>query len=81
MPRYYFDLIDGDGQSVDEEGMELPSLPAAQAEAAQSLADMSRDALHDLEGSSKRFMAIEVRDDTGPVMQVRFNFEVERYKQ
>ena len=81
MPRYYFDLLDDDGQCIDEEGLELPSLRAVQAEAAKALADMARDALHSFEGTSKRFMAIEVRDNSGPVMQVRCNFEVMRLKQ
>lgn len=81
MTRYYFDLLDDEGLSVDEEGLELTSLRAVQAEAAKSLADMARDAAHSLDGPTKRFMAIEVRDDTGPVMQVRFNFEVQRLKQ
>ena len=81
MPRYYFDLLDGDILAVDDEGLELPSLQAAQAEAAKSLADMVRDAVH---GSSavagKRDMAIEVRDAAGPVMEVKFTFEIERSK-
>ena len=79
MSRYYFDLLDGDILAIDEEGLELPSLQAAQAEAAKSLADMARDAVH---GSSavagKRDMAIEVRDAAGPVM--KFTFEIERSK-
>ncbi|MDN5003799.1 DUF6894 family protein [Bradyrhizobium sp. GCM10027634] len=81
MVRYYFDLLDDDGMFADEEGLELSSLRAVQAEAAKALADMARDAVHNLDGAAKRFMAIEVRDDTGPVMQVRFNFEVQRLKQ
>ena len=81
MSRYYFDLLDGDVLAVDDQGLELPSLQAAQAEAAKSLADMARDAVH---GSSavagKRDMAIEIRDAAGPVMQVKFSFEIETSK-
>ncbi|WP_369722230.1 hypothetical protein AB8Z38_35770 [Bradyrhizobium sp. LLZ17] len=82
MPRFYFDLRDGDDLAVDEEGLELPNIGAVQAEAAISLADMARDAVHSapLVGGGHR-MAIEVRDDAGPVMQVRFAFEVEAQKQ
>ncbi len=79
MALYYFDLIDEDGSSFDEEGLELSSLRAAQAEAARALADLARDAM--LTGQSKRHMAIEVRDINGPVMQVRFDFEVQQLKQ
>jgi hypothetical protein len=43
MPRYYFDLVDGDVRSVDEEGIELFDLRAVGAEATKSLADMIRD--------------------------------------
>ena len=77
MPRYYFDLIDDAGVAVDEEGMNLWDLDAAQAEAARALGDMTRDAARAFKGSDAQRMAIEVRDDTGPVMHVRFSFEIE----
>ncbi|RXT54298.1 DUF6894 family protein [Bradyrhizobium betae] len=81
MPRYYFDLLDGGVLACDEEGLLLPNLQAAQAEAARSLADMARDAVDDLTATpDKRDMAIEVRDAAGPVMQVKFTFEIERSK-
>lgn len=34
MPRYYFDLRDDTGVALDEEGLELASWRAVQAEAA-----------------------------------------------
>lgn len=78
MPRYYFDLLEGDLLAVDEEGLELSSLRAVQAEAAKSLADMTRDAVHSFPPApGRQDMAIEVRDEIGPLMQVRFTFEVE----
>lgn len=79
MARYFFDLLEGDLLAVDEEGLELSSLGAVQAEAAKSLADMARDAVHNFpSGAGRQDMAIEVRDEVGPLMQVRFTFEVER---
>ncbi|MCK1545282.1 hypothetical protein IVB12_25915 [Bradyrhizobium sp. 179] len=45
MPRYYFDLRDENGTALDEEGLELSSPRAVQAEAAKSLGDMARDAI------------------------------------
>ncbi len=75
MPRYYFDLRDGDALAMDEEGLELLNLEAAQEEAALSLADMTRDALR---GYPSHGMAVEVRDDTGPLLQVRVTFEAGR---
>ena len=79
MTIYYFDLRDEDALFPDEEGLDFESILAAQEEAAKSLADMARDAVHGSQNpASIRRMAIEVRDKAGPVMQVRFNFEIER---
>ncbi|MBR1173377.1 hypothetical protein JQ617_05375 [Bradyrhizobium sp. KB893862 SZCCT0404] len=78
MPRFYFDLRDEEELALDEEGLELSGLRAAQAEAAKSLADMARDAACAPDSMSGRHrMAIEVRDASGPVMQVKFTFEIE----
>jgi hypothetical protein len=44
MPLYYFDIRRGDGQVPDDEGTDLPDLCAAQCEALNSLADITRDA-------------------------------------
>lgn len=78
MSRYYFDLRDRRVLFVDEEGFELRSLEAAQAEAAGALADMARDAIRSDTHDPARQMGIEVRDDAGLVLQVRFSFEIER---
>jgi hypothetical protein len=73
MTRYYFDIRDAEGVAIDVEGYELPDLAAVQWEAALSLIDQSR-------GTSKEptdlltDLAIDVRDDAGPVMQVTFKF-------
>lgn len=32
MPRYFFHIVDDDGRSPDEEGMDLPNLEAAKRE-------------------------------------------------
>ena len=76
--RYYFDLRDADGITIDEEGIDLPSLQRVQEEAARSLADMARDAQR-FDGSAHE-MAIEVRDEAGPVLQVRFMFGIDRLR-
>ena len=52
MTRYYFDLEDQSGIAIDEEGTDLPDVDAAQAEAAQSLGGMARDALGSVHGSA-----------------------------
>lgn len=76
MARYYFDLQDEGGITLDDEGLELRNLDLIQDEAARSLADMARDAVR--MNASSQNMAIQVRDDTGPVMNVRFFFKIER---
>lgn len=76
--RYYFDLRDGDTLATDEEGLELPGLQQVQQEAARSLADMARDAALTFDSSANHHMAIEVRDDAGAVLEVKFTFEIDR---
>lgn len=76
MRRYYFDLRDDNGFFVDDEGLECRDMQAVQMEAARSLADMARDAVHAATGAPSHAMSIEVRDDAGPVLQVRFTLKV-----
>ncbi len=80
MARYYFDLCDGQGVAVDEEGLELSNMRAVQAEAAKSVGDMARDAIISAPATGgQQRMAIEVRDAGGPVMQVTFSFAIETF--
>ncbi len=80
MPKYYFDLCDERGTALDEEGLELSSRRAVQAEAAKSVGDMARDAIIAAPATGGRQrMAIEVRDAEGPVMQVTFTFTIETF--
>ena len=80
MARYYFDLRDGDDLAPDDEGLELSGLARVQEEAARSLADMARDAIRNNHNGADHNMAIEVRDDNGPLLQVKFSFEINRHK-
>ncbi|WP_247973425.1 DUF6894 family protein [Bradyrhizobium sp. 195] len=75
MSCYYFDLRDDDGFAPDDDGLELPNVQAVQEEAARTLTDVTRDAL--LRPINPVRIAVEVRDDSGPVMQIRFTIEVE----
>lgn len=76
MHRYYFDLRDDRGLFVDDEGLQCRDLKAVQTEAARTLADMARDAVHAAGSSPPHMMSIEVRDDAGPVMQIKFTIEI-----
>jgi hypothetical protein len=53
-------------------------LTAVQEEAARALAGLSWDAVRNFAGTQGHRMAIEVRDGLGPVMQVKFTFEIIR---
>jgi hypothetical protein len=75
MPRYYFDVRESGSLTVDEEGIELLDMEAAQEAAARSLVDMARDTLC---GNSGANMAIEVRDVAGPVLQAKFTVAADR---
>ena len=78
MPLYYFDFLDSGGLLVDDEGRELNDLQAVQTEAARSLIDMARDSLLDGAAGWIDRIAVQVRDEAGPVMNVRFKFEIDR---
>ncbi|WP_063617197.1 MULTISPECIES: DUF6894 family protein [Bradyrhizobium] len=75
MKRYYFDLKDGSDLSHDEEGMELPDVLSAQQEAAKALSEIARDAIRSPDRTGHQ-MAVEVRDANGPVVQVKYVFEI-----
>jgi uncharacterized protein DUF6894 len=75
--RYYFDLRDDDGLVADDEGVELADLRAAEKEAFQALADAVKDAFTRPLGHLSE-TAIQVRDESGPVMRVRFAIDIER---
>jgi hypothetical protein len=74
MKRYFFDLRDVDTLAVDEEGVELPNMQRVQEEAARSLAEMARERVFDAVAGGPHDMAIEVRDEDGPVMKLMFLF-------
>ena len=65
MPRYFFDIRDGQGTHRDDTGLDLPDLDTAIAEARRALADMNRDAL---EHGGDQVLEIVVRHHgEGPV--------------
>jgi hypothetical protein len=68
MAHYYFDVRDGDDLSVDDLGVALPDIEAAQLEARRCLGDLARDAIRspEYDGSRECRLAVEVRDGSGP---------------
>jgi hypothetical protein len=73
-------MREGDEIAPDDEGMELHTIQAVQEEAARALADMARDAIRRSPNGAEHRMSIDVSDDAGPVLQVRFTFEVDRHR-
>ena len=75
MPRYYFNLRDGDELIPDDEGIELPAIENARKEAIRGLADCARDAIYDL---SRGDLVIEVVDSLRNLLFVtRLTFATE----
>jgi len=72
MALYFFDTRDNDEFVEDSSGVELPDLEAVKVEAARSLAELAREVLP---GSLKRELAVEVRDEQGPLLRALMTFE------
>jgi hypothetical protein len=59
MPIYYFDLLNSDGLTLDDNGSDLPDLRAAQVNALRTATDVARE--HKPEGAPHR-VSVQVRD-------------------
>ena len=72
MPLYFFDTRDEDEFIEDDVGVDLPDLETVEVVAAQALIELARDAIP---GSARRELAVEVRDEDGPIMRATIMFE------
>jgi hypothetical protein len=59
MPRFYFDVREGEDFTSDDKGMEFPNLRAAEHEAVVAAAEIARDRLPK---GHARNIAVEVYD-------------------
>jgi hypothetical protein len=73
MRRYFFDLCVGNEVGEDDEGVLLPNLETVQREALKAIADMARDLI-----GFPATLAVEVRDEAGPVLRAKVVFEIDR---
>jgi hypothetical protein len=60
MPRFYFNVRDGHEVDEDEEGIELPDIEAARAEALATVEELREELAED----AARIL-LEITDDTG----------------
>ena len=67
MPRYYFNLRDGDEIIPDDEGIELPAIEGARNEALRGLAECAHQAICNISGGK---LTIEVVDSLQNVLFV-----------
>ena len=74
MSRFYFDYRDNGNFVQDKVGTRFTSSEEAKIEASKAMTEFARDMLS---GAVERTLAIEVRDDTGPLLRVTLHFEVE----
>jgi hypothetical protein len=72
MRRYYFDTRDNGTFLEDDIGLEFPNLESVKIEAARSLAELARDVIP---GVLQRELAVEVRDELGPVLEALMTFQ------
>jgi hypothetical protein len=76
MPRYFFDIHDGDQFTPDYVGVELESIQAAKVEAKRTLPDIVKDEMPD--GDRRDFVV--VKDEVGhEVLRVTPSLVVESY--
>ncbi|CAA2159890.1 hypothetical protein MBRA_05070 [Methylobacterium brachiatum] len=64
MPRYFFDVMDGD-LIVDSEGVDLPDVRAAHDKAIKALPDITKSYLSD---KQKQEVSVTMRDESGRPM-------------
>jgi hypothetical protein len=60
MPRYFFDVYEGEKHTPDHIGLELEDTQAAQQEAIRALPGIAKDCLPD---GTQRDFVIEIRDE------------------
>lgn len=75
MPRYFFDIHNGNGPSRDEHGLVLSSPDRIMRETSRILLDIARDELPGQDGGE---ITIFVRDDAGnEICKTHLSFKTE----
>jgi hypothetical protein len=75
VPRYFFDINDGERSSRGDVALEFPDAKAARDNAVTTLPDIARDVMPD---GSKRDFIVTVRDENGrPVFRASLSLRTE----
>jgi hypothetical protein len=77
MPRFYFDFDDHGGTFIDKDGEEFADVDAAKREAMAALGDAARDFWRSSPGGR---LAISVRSEEGPIVELSATFEAKSLK-
>ena len=76
MPRFYFDVLDGDAFTRDDDGFDLMGLDAAEGEAIRAIAGIGQESLPKRPTSE---LCVRVRDSHGhPMLTVTLSMTVRR---
>ena len=65
MPRFFFDIHDGEDFTPDRQGLELDGLEAAKAEAKKTLSEIVKDEMPD---GDRRDFTVDVKDMAGQIV-------------
>ena len=77
MPRYYFDIVDGEIVLPDPKGLELENIERAEAKAQKILTEVAEITFSDADRCDVTSI---VRDEAGQaVLQMRLSLVVERF--
>jgi hypothetical protein len=79
MPRFFFDIHDGEKFTPDREGLDLEGLEAAMEEAKRTLPDIVSEKMPD---GNRRDFTVDVKDVAGRIVwRVTLSLVVERSAQ
>jgi hypothetical protein len=65
MPRFFFDIHDGEAFTPDRQGLDLDGLEAAKDEAKKTLPDIVKDEMPD---GDRRDFTVDVKDAAGQIV-------------
>jgi hypothetical protein len=65
VPRFFFDIHDGEAFTPDREGLELDGLEAAKDEAKKTLPEIVKDEMPD---GDRRDFTVDVKDAAGQIV-------------